>query len=262
MSCIQADLEVVIFYDFNSYEKNKVSASTLPTLAIKLYIIGFSSLKQVMLFKSLPCQLHGPLLGNILVRRISACNPVKSSRMEPFNEPAKFKVYIDYAMKKLFEFIPDSVQNFPWAKAESAAMQHLLALGKEALKWSLVAIFVLSSVSDIIYCISRNKELVIPFGLFFGCVVADFLKETSQEFFHHSQEKGRNWHLLGIGCFFVLFRIVTVSLSNEPQAFLLHAANGGLMQVLWQHKSSFQHEQDCKTNVTSADASSTSSAGI
>ncbi|KAL3514342.1 hypothetical protein ACH5RR_027059 [Cinchona calisaya] len=214
----------------------------------------------IMFFKSLPHQLHGAPVGHVCSRRISAYNPVKSSRMEQFNEPAKFKVHINDAMKKLYEFIPDSVQNFPWAKAESVAMQHLLAIGQEALKWSLTALFILSSVSDIIYSISRNKELVIPFGLFFGCAVADFLKETSQKYFHHSQERGKNWQLVGIGCFFVLVRIIAFSLSVEPQAFLLHAANGGLMLVLWQWKSSLQPEHDYRPNDLSEDAASTQTA--
>ena len=122
--------------------------------------------------------------------------------MEWFNEPAKFKVLIDYAMKKLSEFIPPSVQNFPWAKAENAALQHLLALGQLALKWSLTALIILSSASDFIYSISKNKELVIPFGLFCGCVVADFLNETSHELIRSTQVMDSQLITLSFLCLF------------------------------------------------------------
>lgn len=209
-----------------------------------------------MLFKSPPHQLHGPLVRQVSICRISACNPVKSSRMEQFNEPAKFKLHIADAMKNLSEFIPLSVQNFPWAKAENTALQHLLALGQVALKWSLTALFILSSASDFIYSISKNKELVIPFGLFCGCVVADFLNETSQELIRSTQERGKNWRLLGIGCFFVLVRIFAICVSVEPQSFLLHAANGGLMQILWQWRTSSHPERDDANNVPLEDGCS------
>ncbi|XP_027093185.1 uncharacterized protein [Coffea arabica] len=210
----------------------------------------------IMLFKSLPCQLQGPLVRQVSICRTSACNPVKSFRMEWFNEPAKFKVHIDYAMKKLSEFIPPSVQNFPWAKAENAALQHLLALGQLALKWSLTALIILSSASDFIYSISKNKELVIPFGLFCGCVVADFLNETSHELIRSTQERGKNWQLLVIGCFFVLVRIFAICIAVEPQSFLLHAANGGLMQILWQWRTSLQPEGNDANNVPLEDGCS------
>lgn len=210
----------------------------------------------IMLLKSLPCQLHGPLVRQVSICRISACNPVKSSRMEQFYDPAMFKVHIDYAMKKLSEFIPHAVQNFPWAKAENAALQHLLALGQVALKWSLTALFILSSMSDIMYSISKNKELVIPFGLFCGCIVAEFLNETSQDLTRSTQERGKNWQLLGIGCFFVLVRIFAICISFEPQSFLLHAANGGLMQILWQWRNSSQPEGDNANNVPLEDGCS------
>lgn len=170
-----------------------------------------------MLFNSLPCQLHGPLIGQVSIRRISAFNPVKSSRMEHFNDPAKFKMHIDYAMKKLRELIPDSVQHFPWAKAESTAMGQLLMLGQEAFKWSLTAFFILSFVSDIINSISRNKELFIPFGLFCGCVVADFLKETSHEYFHYSQVKDSQFSPFSALFLNIFAHHWTICLTGEGQ---------------------------------------------
>lgn len=101
--------------------------------------------------------------------------------MGSWNDPSKLKMRLGYAVKKLNECIPDSVHNFPWKRAESTAMQQLLVLGQKTLKWSLIALFIFSSSCDILSSISRNKELFIPFGLYLGCLTADFLKETSQE---------------------------------------------------------------------------------
>lgn len=89
--------------------------------------------------------------------------------------------------KRIWEAAPDSVKDFPWKKAEDIVLQQLLLLGQEIVKWSLVTLFILSSISDVVFCISRNKELMIPIGLFVGCMMADFLKETSRELFPNSE---------------------------------------------------------------------------
>lgn len=47
------------------------------------------------------------------------------------------------------------------------------------------------------------------------------------------QEKRLNLLLFGIGCFFFLFKIISTYFAVHAKVFLLHVANGGLMQVLW-----------------------------
>lgn len=49
------------------------------------------------------------------------------------------------------------------------------------------------------------------------------------------QDKPVTWRLLGIASFFVLVK-VTSSYFSGANSLLLHAANGGLMQVLWNWK--------------------------
>lgn len=197
-------------------------------------------------------------MGHFWSCPVSTSFYVRSSANGQLNDPPKFKLQLDYTVKKLGQLVPDSVRSFPWKKAESSGMQQLQVLGQKALKWSLIALFILNSSSDIIYSISRNKELLIPFGLFLGCLTADFLKETSQEFFH-SKDNGMTWHPVGISCFFILVRIIAVYCLGR-QSLLLHTANGGLMQVLWHWISSSQPEGDNRTNVILEDASATSSA--
>lgn len=103
------------------------------------------------------------------------------------NEPSEVKMQIGIMREKLKETLPVSVQEFPWKKAEHILLDRLLNLAQETVKWSLVLFFIFSSVSDVVYTFSINRELVIPVGLFVGCLAADFLKEISQELFHKSE---------------------------------------------------------------------------
>lgn len=107
--------------------------------------------------------------------------------MADHNGPNEVKMQFRITTEKLKDVLPAAVQEFPWSKAEHKLVDRLISLAKEALKWSLVLFFVFSSVSDIVYTISVNRELIIPIGLFAGCLMADFLKETSQELFHSSE---------------------------------------------------------------------------
>lgn len=79
--------------------------------------------------------------------------------------------------------MPYPVKDFPWKKAEDQVLQRLLSLGQEALKWSFVAWFLSSFLSDVIVTISRNQELVMPFGLFAGSLMSDFMKDTLEDLF-------------------------------------------------------------------------------
>ena len=49
----------------------------------------------------------------------------------------------------------------------------------------------------------------------------------------YKQDKGLKWHLMGIACFFVLIKFLSTNFAIQPRIFLLHLANGGLMQLLW-----------------------------
>lgn len=107
--------------------------------------------------------------------------------MADHNEPSEVKMQIGIMREKLKEAMPVSVQEFPWKKAEHILLDRLLNLAQETVKWSLVLFFIFSSVSDVVYTFSINRELVIPIGLFVGLLVAGFLKEISQDLFHRPE---------------------------------------------------------------------------
>ncbi|XWS14841.1 hypothetical protein CRYUN_Cryun35bG0043100 [Craigia yunnanensis] len=131
-------------------------------------------------------QLHGFLLQLNGHRRVSPKCGMRIT-MARFGKPNKIKEQLNIIKEKLWEHTPDSVKDFPWKKAENLLLQRLLSVGHKALKLSLVTLFVFSFLSDFIYSISRNQELMIPCGLIVGCLMTDFLKETSQEAFRSSE---------------------------------------------------------------------------
>ncbi|MCL7043383.1 hypothetical protein MKW94_025896 [Papaver nudicaule] len=162
-----------------------------------------------------------------------------------FGDPSKLKMQVGDFGKKLWQTFPEPVKEFPWKKAEDIVLQRLLFLGKEALKWSLITLFAFSSVSDISLSISKNKELVIPLGLFIGCVAADIFKETSKELFPSAcaKEGGLKRNLVAIGAFFVFVKLIAAYLALGGRVLLSHVGNGGLLQVLWLWRK-LQEEKD------------------
>lgn len=54
------------------------------------------------------------------------------------------------------------------------------------------------------------------------------------------QERDQIWHILSMGCFFLLVKLISVYFSVGGRVFLLNTANGGLMHIFWLWKSSQQ----------------------
>lgn len=145
--------------------------------------------------------------------------------------PDEAKKQMNAVKEQLWKSLPDPIKELHWKKAGDLLLKRLLSLSKEVFKWSFIAWFFLSFPSDILYTISRNQELVMPFGLFAGCFLADFMRETSEELFQQAQVK--DWNLMGIACVFVMLKLASVLFGVRGQVFLLHMANGGSMQILW-----------------------------
>jgi len=47
-------------------------------------------------------------------------------------------------------------------------------------------------------------------------------------------------NLVGIACVFVIIKLISVPFGVRGQVFLLHMANGGLMQILWLLRKQYQ----------------------
>ncbi|KAL8487741.1 hypothetical protein ACS0TY_023717 [Phlomoides rotata] len=173
-------------------------------------------------------------LINFHRKHVSVTCSVKYPGMEYFNEQTNLMSLLNHTKVKLWTFVPGSVKQFPWKKAESVAQHKLLVLGKETLKWSLLGCFAFNCLSDIVYSISRNRELLIPLGLFVGILMTKFMDEISQELL--SDHKGGCIKgLLGMSVFFVLLKVISAFFFGVND-FLFHVANGGLIQALWNWK--------------------------
>ncbi|KAJ1442744.1 hypothetical protein SESBI_00621 [Sesbania bispinosa] len=202
---------------------------------------------RVKLFQCQPCQFHY-LPHRTFYTRTSS---IKAS-VADHNEPNEVKMQIGIMKEKLREAMPIPVQQFPWRKAEHILLDRLVFLVQEAVKWSLVLFFIFSSLSDVVYTFSINYELILPVGLFVGCLVADFLKEISEELFQRSEEKDLKWRLLGFYCFFVFVKFMATWFAIRPGVFLLHVANGGLMQVLWYWRNFMEDAKNKQEKSTSS----------
>ncbi|XP_050365793.1 uncharacterized protein LOC126784376 [Argentina anserina] len=164
----------------------------------------------------------------------TCCTKVVS--MSQIGEPNKGQnsvLQIKVVKEKLLEAIPATVKELPWKKAADIALKQLLCLGEKALKWCLIAFFVFSFISDVVLSISRNRELMIPFGLFVGCFVTDIMKETLKQVLPISEEEGFEKYLIGIGSLFAAVKYISYGLPIQAQVILLHVANGGLVFWLW-----------------------------
>ncbi|KAF9682448.1 hypothetical protein SADUNF_Sadunf05G0109900 [Salix dunnii] len=183
---------------------------------------------QIKVFRNKPCQLRWCLLSRAPHQISPTCsmNVTKAH----FGEPSKVKLQLNIVKERWLHAIPNSVKEFPWRKAENLLLKQLLLVGQKAFKWSLMILFLFSFLSDVMYSISRNRELMIPIGLLIGCLMMDFLKEISMEVFQASEKRGLSLPLLGFSCCFILVKVIS---TPSTQPFLLHVANGGLMQGLW-----------------------------
>ncbi|GLT93640.1 hypothetical protein SLE2022_114230 [Rubroshorea leprosula] len=210
---------------------------------------------QVKEFKYKTAHLHGSLSSRVCCQIFPLC--CMKITTGQFGDMNNMKKKLRIVKERLWESIPDPVKEFPWKKAEDMLLVQLLALGWKAFKWSVMPVFVYSSLSDVVFSISRNQELLIPLGLLLGCLMTDFLKETSREMFQSSEEKSLSRHLLAIGSFFVVVKFISICFTIKARVLLLHVANGGLMEVLWLWKHLVKEDEGDDGNFSSRqDASS------
>lgn len=111
---------------------------------------------------------------------------IKVRAVEHSGEPKNVTGYLDDLVERLWETSPRPLKEFPWKEAKDMVIKRSLFLGQKALKWSIIVLLVVSSVSDVLLAISRNRELMIPLGLFIGVALTDFLKEFLHEYFQRS----------------------------------------------------------------------------
>ncbi|XP_065880966.1 uncharacterized protein [Euphorbia lathyris] len=202
---------------------------------------------QIRLLENKPVQLHRwALLCKNMQLSPTFCMKIRNGH---FGNRSKIKMQLSMGGERLWEAAPKPVKEFPWGKTGAVLLKRSLIIGQTTLKWSLITLFICSSLSDVIFSISRNLELLIPIGLLIGCLMTDFLKETLQEIFSNSEHKGLNMPLVVISCLFVIIKAASTVFAARTQVLLLHIANGGLMQVLWIWRNLLtENEQHKKDN--------------
>lgn len=192
---------------------------------------------RIRLLKVKACQLHTRSSLHVHCQKFPFRCSGKLPKMALSDDANKMKKKINTIKERLFETVPLSTKDFQWKKAEEILLQRVLFIGQKALKWFLFALFIFNSLSDVIFSFTINKELMIPVGLFVGCMIGDFFNETSQELFSNSEEVGLRWHLVAIGCFFILVKLLSTYFAPTGRVLLLHVCNGGLLQILWLWKN-------------------------
>ncbi|KAI3957082.1 hypothetical protein MKX01_004373 [Papaver californicum] len=204
-----------------------LTASTVAPFGLQIKLLE----SQIFPVHSGSCLLLSPNKHRQAIMKCSA----KATGFGQLSDPSKLKMQFGDFGEKLWQTFPEPVKEFPWKKAVDIMPQRLLSLGMEALKWSLTTLFAFSSLSDILLSISKNKELMIPLGLFIGCAAAGIFNETSKELIPSVSLKaeGLKKNLVAIGVFFVFVKVVSAYLALGASVLLSHVGNGGLLQVLW-----------------------------
>ncbi|KAK1395965.1 Phosphoribosyl-AMP cyclohydrolase [Heracleum sosnowskyi] len=222
----------------------------LPTCTISLPTFSMKLLNR----KSCPLNYW---LTHVARNPISATRCVRLPTRAQLYDPSRINLHMNNIRERLWYVIPNPIKEFPWKKAETIALKQFLLTAKEALKWALVAVLIFGSISDVIFSISINKELLIPFGLIVGCMIANFLKEILRELFPNSEQEGDlSWSLLAVSCFFVMVKILASYVTQGRQVIISHAANGVLMQILlpWRTSQEDANRDDEKNSVNEVSA--------
>nr|XP_029123651.1 uncharacterized protein LOC105055887 isoform X2 [Elaeis guineensis] len=111
---------------------------------------------------------------------------VKIRAAEHFGEPKNVTDYLDDLVKSLWETSPRPLKEFPWKEAKYMILERLLFHGQKAFKWSIIVLLVVS------------------------VALTDFFREFLHEYFRSMKDESFK-HLVGIGLFFVLIKLISLS---------------------------------------------------
>lgn len=99
-------------------------------------------------------------------------------------------------------------------------------------KWLVIPILIVTALREVVFTVSTSKELFIPIGLLAGTMLAGILKETAATLGTDFQDGALPWHLVMVGLFFALAKVIAPKYPIWVRAFLVHFANGGLWQTI------------------------------
>ncbi|ERN14194.1 uncharacterized protein LOC18442449 [Amborella trichopoda] len=146
------------------------------------------------------------------------------------------KIKLDQAIgeiRKVWESFPEPIKIFPWKKAFVNYVQLIVGIIYGVAKFLCIPLLAVSSLSEMSYCAHEQKMTLIPLPLLAGIFVAGVLKEASVEVSKDLQEGDFPWHLVAIGAFFTLLKLLGPYYPYWGRILIPHFANGGLWRTLW-----------------------------
>ncbi|KAH7298929.1 hypothetical protein KP509_25G064900 [Ceratopteris richardii] len=113
----------------------------------------------------------------------------------------------------------DMVKSYPW--------------GKMCTKWVAIPLFVLSTLSEIVYTLSVGKESCIPLGIVMGFMLSKVVGNACLDVMQELQDARITWPLVLLAFFFILLKLPGPYYPSWAAAFLPHVANAGLLKTVF-----------------------------
>ncbi|KAG0492635.1 hypothetical protein HPP92_006033 [Vanilla planifolia] len=178
------------------------------------------------IFSAMPSSLHGKNSNSILCSLKASAGAFFCGSDQVFRELPQYNPPVSGDVSGLFK-------RHLMEESKNDGKESLISLGYDVVKWFLVTVLVVSFISDVFLAVSANREMLVPLGLFIGVMMADFLKESSHQFFENTEQRGNDIQKWGLGLLFVSIRFVFMSFRIRGWMLLSHISNGALMQIIW-----------------------------
>ncbi|KAK4378401.1 hypothetical protein RND71_000263 [Anisodus tanguticus] len=168
-----------------------------------------------------------------IARREIICN-MNIAAAGQSDEPHKFNLenIIDQA-KKLWDSAPTPVKSFPWNRALDNFVQLILDVILTVTKYLYVPVLVVTSISELSYCAHERKLYITLLPILVGVAIAGILKSAALESSPYLKNAEIPWHLIAIGVFFTLLKLLGPYYPYWGRIFIPHLANGALFRTLW-----------------------------
>ncbi|KAH7372758.1 hypothetical protein KP509_17G019400 [Ceratopteris richardii] len=127
----------------------------------------------------------------------------------------------------------DMVKSYPWGKMCWRFLHRAQDLAWIGTKWVEIPLFVLSTLSEIVYTLSVGKESCIPLGIVMGFMLSKVVGNACLDVMQELQDARITWPLVLLAFFFILLKLPSPYYPSWAAAFLPHVANAGLLKTVF-----------------------------